>query len=257
MYREDFKKVSEIGKAKTGWLKENPIGYFVAAMVAGMFISFGSFVAMTIGGMATAAGAGIPKLLAALLFSSALSLVTMAGCELFTGSHLYLGAALLAKEVKLKEALGLWGICFLGNIAGSLVLCALFEAAGCMNQPDVAAYFTATAAAKSALDAGAMFVRGILCNICVCLAVWCSVRMKSESGKLIMVIWCILIFMLCGFEHSVANMSIIGQVLIHGGAPGVSLPLYLKSLIFVSAGNIVGGVGFVALPYAVMAQKKN
>ena len=34
MYREDFKKVSEIGKAKTGWLKENPIGYFVAAMVA-------------------------------------------------------------------------------------------------------------------------------------------------------------------------------------------------------------------------------
>lgn len=166
MYREDFKKVSGIGKAKAGWLKENPIGYFVAAMVAGMFISFGSFVAMTIGGMATAA-------------------------------------------------------------------------------------------AKSALDAGAMFVRGILCNICVCLAVWCSVRMKSESGKLIMVIWCILIFMLCGFEHSVANMSIIGQVLIHGGAPGVSLPLYLKSLLFVSAGNIVGGVGFVALPYAVMAQKKN
>ena len=153
MYREDFKKVSEIGKAKTGWLKEKPIGYFVAAMVA--------------------------------------------------------------------------------------------------------AYFTATAAAKSALDAGAMFVRGILCNICVCLAVWCSVRMKSESGKLIMVIWCILIFMLCGFEHSVANMSIISQVLIHGGAPGVSLPLYLKSLLFVSAGNIVGGVGFVALPYAVMAQKKN
>ncbi|CDF42107.1 formate/nitrite family of transporter [Roseburia sp. CAG:182] len=35
MYREDFKKVSEIGKAKTGWLKENPIGYFVAAMAAG------------------------------------------------------------------------------------------------------------------------------------------------------------------------------------------------------------------------------
>ncbi|MEE0117234.1 MAG: hypothetical protein UEP82_06420 [Lachnospiraceae bacterium] len=46
-------------------------------------------------------------------------------------------------------------------------------------------------------------------------------------------------------------------MLIHGGAPGVSLPLYLKSLLFVSAGNIVGGVGFVALPYAVMAQKKN
>ena len=37
MYREDFKKVSEIGKAKTGWLKENPIGYFVAAMVAAYF----------------------------------------------------------------------------------------------------------------------------------------------------------------------------------------------------------------------------
>lgn len=41
MYREDFKKVSEIGKAKTGWLKENPIGYFVAAMVAGILYGNG------------------------------------------------------------------------------------------------------------------------------------------------------------------------------------------------------------------------
>lgn len=256
MYREELDKVSEIGKTKVRLLKENPLGYFVSGMVAGMFISFGSFVAMTGGGMATAAGYGIPKLLAAILFASALSLVTMAGCELFTGNHLYLGAALLEKEVTLKDALGLWGFCFLGNLAGSLLLCGLFEVAGCMNQPDVAAYFTATAAAKSALGAGAMFIRGILCNICVCLAVWCSVRMKSESGKLIMVLWCILIFMLCGFEHSVANMSIIGEVLIHGGADGVTLPLYIKNLFFVSLGNVVGGVGFVALPYAVIAHKK-
>ena len=71
-----------------------------------------------------------------------------------------------------------------------------------------------------------------------------------------MVLWCILIFMLCGFEHSVANMSIIGEVLIYGGADGVTLPLYIKNLFFVSLGNVVGGVGFVALPYAVIAHKK-
>lgn len=256
MFQEEFNRVSTTGKEKVKFLKEKPLGFFVSSMVAGMFISFGSFVSMTAGGLFTAGGFGVPKFVAALLFSAALSLVIMAGCELFTGSHLYMGAAMFQKKVSVKDALVLWLVCFVGNLAGSLILCVLFELAGCMANPDVAGYFAALAVSKTALGVDVMIIRGILCNICVCLAVWCSVRMKSESGKLIMVIWCIMIFMLCGFEHSVANMSIIGAVLIHGGAEGVTLFGYVKSLFFVSIGNMIGGVFFVALPYAVIAKEK-
>lgn len=255
MFQEEYNKVSTAGKEKVKFLKEKPLGFFISSMVAGMFISFGSFVSMTAGGLFTAGGFPVPKFIAALLFSAALSLVLMAGCELFTGSHLYMGAALFQKKVSVKDAVILWLVCFAGNLLGSFILCALFEFAGCMENADVAGYFTALAVSKTTLGVGAMIIRGILCNICVCLAVWCSVRMKSESGKLIMVIWCIMIFMLCGFEHSVANMSIIGEVLIHGGAEGVTIFSFVKNLFFVSIGNIIGGVFFVALPYAVMAKE--
>lgn len=255
MFQEEFTQISSIGKQKLIFMKKRPFAYLISSMVAGMFISFGSFVSMTGGGLAKAGGFGMPKLLAAFLFASALSLVLMAGCELFTGNHLYMGAALLRKEVSPGEAFLVWGYNFLGNLAGSFLLCGIFELSGCMNNPDIAGYFATVAADKVALGAGEMFFRGILCNICVCLAIWCSVRMKSESGKLIMVVWCILIFMLCGFEHSVANMSIIGETLLHGKAAGVTVLLYLKSLLFVSVGNMVGGVCFVALPYAVIARE--
>ena len=255
MFQEEFGKVSSIGKEKVIFMKKRPIAYLISSMVAGMFISFGSFVSMVGGGLAKAGGFGMPKFLAAFLFASALSLVLMAGCELFTGNHLYMGAALLNKEISFWEALLVWGYSFIGNLVGSFLLCGIFELSGCMNNQDVANYFAAVATDKVALEPGEMFFRGILCNICVCLAIWCSVRMKSESGKLIMVVWCIFIFMLCGFEHRVANMSIIGETLIHGKAAEVTVLLYLKNLLFVSVGNIVGGVCFVALPYAIIARE--
>ena len=62
-----------------------------------------------------------------------------------------------------------------------------------------------------------LLARAVFCNILVCLAVWCGTKLKSESGKLIMIFWCIFVFMVCGFEHSIANMSIEGVALANGG----------------------------------------
>ena len=69
-------------------MKKNPLGYFVAALVAGMFISFGSFVAFTLGQVISAGDAASwTKPTQAFAFASALSLVVMAGAELFTGNN--------------------------------------------------------------------------------------------------------------------------------------------------------------------------
>jgi nitrite transporter NirC len=139
-----------------------------------------------------------------------------------------------------------------GNLIGVWLTIALYHFSGAAATAAPAAYFAKTAAAKVALSPLAMVLRGILCNICVCLAIWCGVRMKSESGKLIMTIWCILIFMVCGFEHSIANMSIIGIALVNAAGPEVSLLGYLNNLFFVTIGNILGAIFFVTLPYQKM-----
>ena len=59
------------------------------------------------------------------------------------------------------------------------------------------------------LDATPMelFIRGVLCNFLVCLAVYTGMKLKSESGKMIMMFCIITAFVLAGFEHCVANMG--------------------------------------------------
>ena len=56
MFREEYLTMCGSGIKKWDLLRSNPMAYLIASMVAGMFISFGSFVSMTIGGFATAAG---------------------------------------------------------------------------------------------------------------------------------------------------------------------------------------------------------
>ena len=234
--------------AKAGLLKTRPGAVWVSSMLAGMFIALGSIVFLATGGALTAAGCAEVKFFSCLVFSAALSLVLMAGCDLFTGSNLTMGMGLLCRRVTPGQALCFWGVCWAGNFLGSWGVLALYRLSGLAGSEATAAFACACAGAKLAAGPMQMFIKGILCNICVCLAVWCAAKMKSESGKLIMVVWCILIFMLAGFEHSVANMSILGLALLNGAA-GVTLACYAENLFFVTLGNFVGGFCCVALPY--------
>lgn len=256
MFREDYLTICENGRKKAAFFHSRPFGYLMSAILAGMFIALGSFAAMCIGGFATAAGSTAVKFLVSLVFAAALSLVIAAGCELFTGNNLILGAASLNGTVSWKDTALLWLVCYIGNLVGSWILILVFQATGITGNEAIAAFFANTALTKISQSALALFTRGILCNICVCLAVWCSVRLKNEAARLIMVVWCILIFMICGFEHSIANMTIIGTALLNPAGLDITLSGYVWNLVFVSLGNIVGGAVFVALPYHLVAQER-
>ena len=54
-----------------------------------------------------------------------------------------------------------------------------------------------------------LFARAILCNWLVCLAIWTSARMTSDAAKCIAIFWCLYAFIASGFEHSVANMTLL------------------------------------------------
>ena len=66
-----------------------------------------------------------------------------------------------------------------------------------------------TAVAKVSISFGDALFRGILCNIMVCLAVWMSFAAKTAGGKIASLYLPIVVFVLAGFEHSVANMYYI------------------------------------------------
>jgi len=94
------------------------------------------------------------------------------------------------KKVKLLDAISLCGFCYLGNLAGSILIAALFLGTGYLQGPVLEAAHSAMYA-KTLPVFGELFVRGILCNILVCAAVWCMYRLQAESSKLVMIFWCI------------------------------------------------------------------
>ncbi len=71
------------------------------------------------------------------------------------------------------------------------------------------------------------------------LYAWLSVccKMKSESGKLIMIFWCLFAFITSGFEHSIANMTIFSISLFMPHPETVSVAGLLANLVPVTIGN--------------------
>lgn len=255
MFKEEVGLVCNASKAKVNLLKTNPLGYFLASMFGGMYIGFGILLIFTAGGLLNAAGSPATKIVMGAAFGVALSLVVIAGAELFTGNNFVMAAGLFHKEVTFKDAALLWAVCWAGNLAGSALLGFFFHIAGLATGP-VGEFIAKTSETKMAVDFLPLLTRGILCNILVCVAVWCGFKCKSEAGKLIMIFWCLFVFITAGFEHSVANMTLLTVGLLDPFTYTVSISGYVYNLLVVTLGNMIGGIFFVALPYCIIAKQK-
>lgn len=219
----------------------------VLAVLAGAFIGFGAlFFMITITG--STLGFGPTRLLGGVAFSLGLVLVVVAGAELFTGDNLMI-IAWADRKLKLGELLRVWGIVYFGNFVGSLGLAALVALSGVFaDNPDLAAQAGSIADAKVNLGLDQAFVRGILCNALVCLAVWIAFAARRVSGKILAVVFPITAFVACGFEHCVANMFMVPVAMI-AGISDAEVQQFALNLLSVTAGNIIGGSAFVAIVY--------
>ena len=252
MYNDEYAASAAGAAAKVGLLKKNPLGYFLMSALAGAYIGFGILLSFTVSG--TLGAITMTKIAMGLSFGIALSLVVIAGAELFTGNAFVLYNGWRSKTVTLTDVVRLWVVCYLGNWFGAIVLSLIFYgAAGTAGGTGQA--LANAAAMKMSLPPLVLFLKGILCNVLVCLAVWCGFRCKSDSGKLIMVFWCLYAFFTCGFEHSVANMTVLTLGLLNPAGTAVSVGGYLYNLAFVTLGNIVGAILFLSIPYGIAAKK--
>jgi nitrite transporter NirC len=105
------------------------------------------------------------------------------------------------------------------------------------------------AAAKMNAPALELVARAILCNWLVCLAIWTSARMTNDTAKCIAIFWCLYAFIASGFEHSVANMTLLSIALLTEHPPTVSLGGLGWNLLWVTLGNTISGAGIMGLGY--------
>ena len=254
MFTETKNLLSEVAVKKVNFYKSGIIKYLIASMWAGAYVGFGIFLIMTIGGLGSESNFPFTKMLMGLSFGIALSLVIMAGSELFTGNNMILTVGALDKKVTWKDSANIWVWSFIGNAIGSTLLGLLLSLTNASATP-TGAFILKTAATKMNGDFIPLFVNGILCNLLVCLAVLCSIKMKSESGKLIMVFWCLFAFITSGFEHSVANMTIFATALFMPHPETVSLMGVFQNMIPVTLGNFIGGALLLGASYFYMGKE--
>ena len=252
---EIAKNYLSIGEAKANLSSGKAL---VLGILAGLFIGLAGIASS----VATAGGPtpGLGRLLGALIFPAALSMVVVTGCELFTGNCLMIIPALEGTITPLGMARNL-AVVYLGNLLGGLIAAAAAVWAHLFDLFDGAlgAYAITTAAAKCALPFGDAFLRGVFCNLLVCLALWMTFAAKEAPGKIATLFFPIVVFVLCGFEHSVANMYYIPAGLLALGEPswaaGASGDLsaltwgafLVRNLLPVTLGNMAGGMGLGAI----------
>jgi formate/nitrite transporter len=222
----------------------------ILSIMAGAFIALAGL-ASTIASAAIE-NASVAKIITALVFPTGLVMVVLNGAEIFTGNNLMV-ISVLDKRITIGGMLKNWLIVYIGNFIGSVcitALCALGHVYSLFD--DAVALSTINiAATKCTLSFQDAFIRAIFCNILVCIAVMMALMADNVGGKVIAIFLPILVFVICGFEHSVANMSYISSGIfvneIYGnmGLDVSGLTWYnfvVSNLVPVTLGNIVGGV---------------
>ena len=244
------------------------------AIMAGVMIALGagisSVAAHTVGDV------GLARLVAGAVFPVGLMMVVLMGAELFTGDCLF-ALGVLDRKQKLWHFARLLVLVYIGNFIGAAIIALLFSASGQWDYSSgmLGAYTIKVALAKVNISFVQGIVSGILCNIMVCAAVIMAVCAKDVTGKLLVSFFVIMLFVVGGFEHCVANMYYITAGLLAKCDPryaelamstyGFSSEymetlsitrFFVTNLLPVTIGNIIGGAVCVAGPVYYLNRSK-
>ncbi len=250
-----------------------PFGKMILlGIFAGTFIALGACTSST--AVHNLDNVGIARLLAGCIFPVGLIMVVLTGGELFTGNNLMILAA-MDKKIRLSQMLRNLAVVYFANLMGSLLVVLLIYLSGNLDYSGglMGAYTIKVAVNKTALSPLQCISSGILCNTLVCLAILIAGAAKDVAGKILGIFFPIFAFILGGFEHIVANMyyipagmmAMMNPVYVEKAKEAfllsdaqlslLNFPGILSSFLFVTIGNILGGMGFVGVMHFILYRK--
>lgn len=254
----------QITKVNLSLFKMIMLGIF-----AGAFIALGGAASNV--AVHNISNVGLARTLAGAVFPVGLMLVILVGGELFTGNCMLIMAYMNKKISGLSVVRNLV-VVYLSNLLGALIIDILLFFSGQFDYSNggLGAYTIKVAIGKTNIKPLAGFTSGILCNILVCLAILMASAAKDVTGKILSVFFPIMAFVICGFEHCVANMFYIpagmlaatnsdyvnkAQELYGLTSSQCDALLSPKSLVcfsYVTIGNIIGGMIFIGVAIYVI-----
>lgn len=253
-------------KAAKGKTEAPLLRLILLGIFAGMFIAGGACISNVVAH--TISNVGVAKLVGGSVFPVGLMLIVLVGGELFTGDCLMIMGCVDGRFPVLKM-LKVLIVVYLSNLFGAVLFAFIASMTGQFNLSSglLGAYTIKVAMGKVGLSFSQAFFSGILCNIFVCAAVLAASASTDVPGKILSVFVPIMTFVTCGFEHCVANMYYIPAGIFAAGNEAYASAametygftaaqlnnlsvsaFFLKNLLPVTLGNIVGGMLFIGLP---------
>ena len=189
---------------------------FAGALLAGMMIAIGGAVFLALDN----------KVLGALFFTVGLFTICTCGFNLYTGKICYVF------DNDKTYALSL-PVIWLGNLAGAVLVALLLS----LTRQGPAFMEKAASMCEVKLNDSplSIFILAVFCDILIYVAVDGYKNNPHEAGRYLALFFGVMVFILCGFEHCVANMFYFTM----GQAWSAKAFLYL---LIMTAGNSVGGV---------------
>ena len=188
---------------------------FFYSILAGVSISIGGTVFLSLDN----------KIVGSIFFSLGLFAVCTFGFNLFTGK---VGYIFEQKPSYLLFLLQVW----VGNLIGSLIVGYSLRLTRISGISEKAKALCDVKLGDSPLS---IFILAIFCNILMFIAVDGFKTNQHEIGKYIGVFMCVIVFILCGFEHCVANMFYFSIAGVWNGHT-------ILYLLIMTLGNACGGV---------------
>ncbi len=243
-------KMIDAGESKVYMSTKDTI---IRAFMAGAILALSAAFAITVTMQSGSA------LVGAMLFPVGFIMLYLMGFDLLTGVFVLVPLALLDKRkgVTIKQVLRNWGLVFLGNFAGAILVAFMISFiltygysidAGVVGEKIGSIGESRTLGYKEHGISGwfTIFIRGMLCNWMVSMGVVGAMISTNVSGKAIAMWMPIMLFFFMGFEHSVVNMFLFPFSMIMGGDFTVADYIIWNEIPTV-LGNLIGGLAFTGL----------
>lgn len=219
---------------------------YISAILAGMAIAFGAVGNILVSADLIETNVGVAKFIGASVFPVGLILIVLLGFELFTSNCLMV-ASVFDRKISWKKMFEILALVWIFNLIGSVIIAYISYETGTLSEAGVKLL---SHMAEHKVNTGAydLILKGILCNVLVSSACLGGYMSKDGVSKAFTVWFPIMLFIVLGYDHVVANMLYLPLALMHG-AEGVTLLGVLYNFFFVTIGNFLGGGFVVGLSY--------
>lgn len=226
----------------------------VTAAIGGVEVALGAIAAMAVLGASLVAFPGLGLYgglaLAGIVFPVGFLFVIAGRSELFTENFLLPVAAVLERRQPPLSLVRLYGLAWIGNIAGCIAMALLLQLPGAIGEP-IHHGFAAYTAYKLAVPPLGLFASAVLAGMTMTVMTWLLVAVREPLAKIVVVWAAGYTIFATNFSHAIVGAAIVLAGFADAHRMLVDVAVWLA---ITTAGNVVGGVGLVALGRTVQVR---